>query len=88
MYVKAYIVNVNKRLKPFFLDQYTNIVNRVTLQSFWFIFRSVIMAFPGPKVIKPFHAQIDSNLYHAIIISMTNTTSESLKASSLYFSAF
>ena len=41
MYVKAFIVNINKRLKPFFLEQRINIVNRVTLQSFWFIFTSV-----------------------------------------------
>ena len=40
VYVKAYIVNVNKRMKLFFLEQYSNIVNRVTLQSFWFIFTS------------------------------------------------
>ena len=38
MYVKAFIVNVNKRMKPVFLEQHINIVNRVTLQSFWFIF--------------------------------------------------
>ena len=38
MYVKAFIVNVNKRMKPFFLEQHINIVNRVTLQCFWFIF--------------------------------------------------
>ena len=37
VHVKAFIVNVNKCLKPFFLEQYINIVNRVTLQSFWFI---------------------------------------------------
>ena len=33
VYVKAFIVNVNKCLKPFFLEQHINIVNRVTLQS-------------------------------------------------------
>ena len=38
VYVKAFIVNVDKPLKPFFLEQQINIVNRVTLQSFWFIF--------------------------------------------------
>ena len=38
MHVKAFIVNVNKRLNPFFLEQHINIVNRVTLQSVWFIF--------------------------------------------------
>ena len=43
MYVKAFIVNVNKRLKPFFLEQHINIVNRVTLQSFWFIFFLVVV---------------------------------------------
>ena len=37
MYVKAFIVNVNKCLKPFFLEQHINIVNIVTLQSVWFI---------------------------------------------------
>ena len=37
VHVKAFIVNVNKCLKPFFLEQHINIVNRVTLQSFWFI---------------------------------------------------
>ena len=37
MYVKAFIVNVNKCLKPFFLEQNINIVNRVMLQSFWLI---------------------------------------------------
>ena len=37
MYVKAFIANVNKCLKPFFLEQHINSVNRVTLQSFWFI---------------------------------------------------
>ena len=36
MHVKAFIVNVNKRLKPFFLEQHITIVNRGTLQSFWF----------------------------------------------------
>ena len=34
MYVKAFIVNVNKCLKPFFLEQHINIVNIVTLQAF------------------------------------------------------
>ena len=38
MYVKAFMINVNKRMKPFFLEQHITIVNRVTLQSFWFIF--------------------------------------------------
>ena len=38
MYAKAFIINVNKRLKPFFLEQHITIVNKVTLQSFWFIF--------------------------------------------------
>ena len=38
MYVKVFAVNVNKRLKPSFLEQHINSVNRVTLQSFWFIF--------------------------------------------------
>ena len=37
VHVKAFIVDVNKCLKPFFLEQHINIVNRVTLQSFWFI---------------------------------------------------
>ena len=37
MYVKAFIVNVNKCLKPFFLEQHINIVNIVTLQSVRFI---------------------------------------------------
>ena len=37
MYVKAFIVNVTKCLKPFFLEQHINIVNKVTLQRFWFI---------------------------------------------------
>ena len=37
VYVKAFIVNVNKCLKRFFLEQHINIVNRVTLQSFWLI---------------------------------------------------
>ena len=37
VYVKAFIANVNKCLKPFFLEQHTNSVNRVTLQSFSFI---------------------------------------------------
>ena len=41
MFVKAFIVNVNKRLKPFFLEQHINSVNNVTLQSFWFIFNFV-----------------------------------------------
>ena len=36
VYVKAFIVNVNKCLKPFFLE-HINIVKRVTLQSFWLI---------------------------------------------------
>ena len=34
-FVKAFIINVNKCLKPFFLEQHIGIVNRVTLQSFW-----------------------------------------------------
>ena len=37
VYVKAFIVNVNKCLGPFFLEQHINIVNRVMLQRFWFI---------------------------------------------------
>ena len=37
MYVKAFIVNVNKSLKRFFLELHINIVNGITLQSFWFI---------------------------------------------------
>ena len=36
MYVKAFIVNENKCLKPFFLEQHINIVNTVTLQNFWY----------------------------------------------------
>ena len=35
VYVKAFMINVNKCLKPFFLEQHIDIVNRVTLQSFW-----------------------------------------------------
>ena len=35
VYVKAFIINVNKCLNPFFLEQHIDIVNRVTLQSFW-----------------------------------------------------
>ena len=37
VHVKAFIVNVNKCLKLFCLEQHINIVNRVMLQSFWFI---------------------------------------------------
>ena len=37
VHVKAFIVNLNKCLKLFFLEQHINIVNRVPLQSFWFI---------------------------------------------------
>ena len=37
MYVKAFKVNVNKCLKPLFLEKHINIVNTVTLQSFWYI---------------------------------------------------
>ena len=37
VHVKTFIVNVNKCLQLFFLEQHINIVNRVTLQSFWFI---------------------------------------------------
>ena len=36
MYVNAFIVNVNKCLKPFFLEQHINIVNTAMLQIFWF----------------------------------------------------
>ena len=43
VYVKVFMVNVSKRLKPFFLEQHINIVNRVTLQSFWFIFNCIIL---------------------------------------------
>ena len=43
MYVKAFIVNVYKRLKPFFLERHINIVNRVTPQSFWFIFSLCVL---------------------------------------------
>ena len=38
MYVKYFIVNVIKRLKPFLSRKNINIVNKVTLQSFRFIF--------------------------------------------------
>ena len=34
MYDKAFIINVNKCSKPFFLEQHIDIVNRVTLQAF------------------------------------------------------
>ena len=34
VHVKAFVVNVNKCPKPFFLVQHINIVYRVTLQSF------------------------------------------------------
>ena len=37
VYDKAFIVNVNKCLKPFFREQHINIVNKVTLQSIWLI---------------------------------------------------
>ena len=37
VYVKVFIVNVNKCPKPFILVQHINIVNRVTLQRFWLI---------------------------------------------------
>ena len=40
VYVKDFIINVNKCLKPFFLEQHIDIVNRVTLQAFG---RSVIV---------------------------------------------
>ena len=46
MYVKAFIVNVNKCPKSFFLEQHINIVNRSTLQSFWFICSNELMHFP------------------------------------------
>ena len=42
MHAQAFIVNVNKGLKLFFLEQHINIVNRVTLQSFWFICRYML----------------------------------------------
>ena len=42
MYVKVFIVNVNKCQKPFFLERHINIVNRVTLHRFWFIFTLLI----------------------------------------------
>ena len=35
VYVKAFIVNGNKCLIPFFLEQHIDIVNTVKLQSFW-----------------------------------------------------
>ena len=35
VYAKAFIMNINKGLGPFFLEQLIDIVNRVTLQSFW-----------------------------------------------------
>ena len=35
MYVKYFIVNVNKCLKPFFQEQNMDIVNKVTLQTFF-----------------------------------------------------
>ena len=41
VYVKAFLVNVHKCMKcmkPFFLEQHINIVNRVTFQRFWFIY--------------------------------------------------
>ena len=47
MFVKAFIVNVNKCLIPFFLDQHINIINTVTLQSFWFICNKRYSSDPG-----------------------------------------
>ena len=47
MYVKGFIVNVNKCLKPFYLDQHINSVNTVTLQSFWFIYTCIKYHLPG-----------------------------------------
>ena len=46
MYDKAFIINVNKCLKPFFIEQHIDIVNRVTLQSFWLISNVVLFVFP------------------------------------------
>ena len=34
VHVKAFIVNVNKCLKPFFLEQHIDIVNRVSFKAF------------------------------------------------------
>ena len=45
VYVKAFIVNVNKCLEAFFLEQYINSVNKVTLQSFWFICSALMRHF-------------------------------------------
>ena len=47
MYVKAFIVNVNKRLKPFFLEQHIKTVNTVTFQSVWYIssFDAIVVVF-------------------------------------------
>ena len=53
MFIKAFIVNVNKRLKPFFLEQHINIVNRVKLQSFWFIFTCDIKLFHACLLYSP-----------------------------------
>ena len=39
LYAKAFIVNVNSCMKPYFLQRHINILNRETLQSFLFICR-------------------------------------------------
>ena len=83
MYVKAFIVHVKKRLKPFFLEQHINIVNRVTLQSLWFIFTFCIEYIRLNKgVIKRFFHTQPNN---PIRISMMNTTSERLLSKKLIY---
>ena len=57
MYVKAFIVNVSKSLKPFFLEQHINIVDRVTLQSFWFISTFIIIGGSIISLSRPYPAR-------------------------------
>ena len=68
MYVKACLVDVNKCMELFYLEQPINIVNRVTLQMFWFIFSSGYGTFPSSI---PFQAIIGLSAKRHCGVSLT-----------------
>ena len=47
MYVTAFIKHVNKRLKPFFLEQHINIVNRSRFKAFGLSLVDIVQSITG-----------------------------------------
>ena len=60
--------------EPFFLDQHINIIDRVTLQSFWLIctYSKLDQNIPcGTRVLQRFHLLLTDGWTHTVIIIHT-----------------